>query len=363
MFSKLLKTGVRELEREATHSRGSGGGHSGHDGRGAHAGAGAGAGMGAGAAVGAGAASHGHHGVSNKAASGKVSKHTINVAGLPVHVYGLDELTPARPGAAPEVCLVIHMHGRTGSAKKEDALVRKLYSLTQASRSQLPARSRDVIFAVFDQRNHGERETNPLGQKTWKEGNGNHAIDMYAMYRGTASDTSFIMDFLPSYLFPNGERFISLVAVTGKSLGGHAAWQVLAHEPRIRVGVPFIGTPDYQKLIHMRAVKSNLQDTPPVVPPTLRELFRNVDPAMMPYREPSPRNPFWGKKICACCGADDQLVRFSYSEEFLANLIVAPPAEQRESFEVFVQPGTGHTVTDEMLEVGARFLARWALPY
>lgn len=358
MFSKLLKKGVRELERETSHSHGSGGSHTGHGGHGTHAGAGAGS------AAGAGAAALGTHGGSKKIASaGKVSKRTINVAGLPVHVYGLDELTPAHAGAAPEVCLVIHMHGRTGSAKNEDPLVRKLYSFTQGSREQLQTRSRDVIFAVFDQRNHGERETNALGQKTWKEGNSNHAIDMYGMYRGTACDVSFIMDFLPSYLFPNGERFISLVAVTGKSLGGHAAWQVLTHEPRIRVGVPFIGTPDFQKLIHMRAVKSHLQDTPPVVPPSLRELFRTIDPAMMPYREPSPRNPFWGKKICACCGADDQLVRFSYSEEFLTNLVVAPPAEQRESFEVFVQPGVGHTVTDDMLKVGSRFLARWALPY
>lgn len=97
----------------------------------------------------------------------------------------------------------------------------------------------------------------------------------------------------------------------------------------------------------MRAIKSNLQDVPPVVPPSLRELFKRVDPAMMPYREPSPRNPFWGKKICACCGADDKLVRWSYSEEFLTHLVVAPPAEQRESLEIFVQPNTGHTVTDE----------------
>ena len=128
----------------------------------------------------------------------------------------------------PEVCLVIHMHGRTGSARREDDLVRKLYGYTQEARGLQRTRTRDVIYALFDQRNHGQRETNPQGQKTWKEGNSTHAIDMYGMYRGTASDVSFVMDMLPAYLFPQGERMITHVAVTGKSLGGHAAWQVLA---------------------------------------------------------------------------------------------------------------------------------------
>ena len=34
------------------------------------------------------------------------------------------------------------------------------------------------------------------------------SIDMYAMQRGTARDISFLVDFLPSYLFPNGEKVI-----------------------------------------------------------------------------------------------------------------------------------------------------------
>lgn len=45
---------------------------------------------------------------------------------------------------------------------------------------------------------------------------------------GTADDLSFIAEMLPSYLFPNDERRVSLVSVTGKSLGGHSSWHVLA---------------------------------------------------------------------------------------------------------------------------------------
>lgn len=54
------------------------------------------------------------------------------------------------------------------------------------------------------------------------------SVDMYGMVRGTAADVTYITELLPAYLFPNDERRVSLFAVTGKSLGGHSAWQVLA---------------------------------------------------------------------------------------------------------------------------------------
>lgn len=46
---------------------------------------------------------------------------------------------------------------------------------------------------------------------------------------GTASDVSFLIDFLPAYLFPTGGRSIRAWGVAGKSLGGHSAWLALAH--------------------------------------------------------------------------------------------------------------------------------------
>lgn len=49
-----------------------------------------------------------------------------------------------------------------------------------------------------------------------------NSIDMYAMQRGTARDISFLVDFLPSYLFPNGEKVIEKYGVTGFSLGGRS---------------------------------------------------------------------------------------------------------------------------------------------
>ena len=46
---------------------------------------------------------------------------------------------------------------------------------------------------------------------------------------GTSRDVSFLIDFLPSYLYPSGERTISQWFVGGMSLGGHTAWYTLRH--------------------------------------------------------------------------------------------------------------------------------------
>lgn len=44
---------------------------------------------------------------------------------------------------------------------------------------------------------------------------------------GAAHDVSFLIDFLPAYLFPSGERTIDMWAVAGVSLGGHSTWHCL----------------------------------------------------------------------------------------------------------------------------------------
>ncbi len=44
---------------------------------------------------------------------------------------------------------------------------------------------------------------------------------------GASLDVSFLIDFLPSYLFPNEERTISQWLISGISLGGHSTWIIL----------------------------------------------------------------------------------------------------------------------------------------
>ena len=72
-------------------------------------------------------------------------------------------------------------------------------------------------------------------------------------------DTSLLMDYLSSYLFPLSDRAIVDHLVMGISLGGHAAWQLLLLEPRISTAVVGIGCPDYTRLMMDRAAKSKLQ--------------------------------------------------------------------------------------------------------
>ncbi|CAD6893319.1 unnamed protein product [Tilletia laevis] len=330
----------------------------------------------------------------------------FDVGGLPVNVFGLDELSPvlSRSTATrpPEVVCIFHLHGRGGSAKNEEHIVRQLYhslsnhrNLHQGraaksssgrarqakngrrgdaevshSMAEQPQGEREFVIVSFDARNHGHRFTSELGQKSWKDQNPEHAKDLYAMVHGTARDVSFLIDFLPAYIFPHDERTVASWTCTGKSLGGHSVWAILASEPRIRVGVPFIGCADFQKLLQDRARINFVTYGPPAVPHTLQALIKSIDPAANPhYGSFDARlNPFWGKKICVCLGQMDKLVKASYSEEFLGNLVVGEPDQDPRTagtgfsgLKIFVQENTGHTVTELMVDVAGEWIYRWAI--
>jgi hypothetical protein len=191
---------------------------------------------------------------------------------------------------------------------------------------------------------------------------------------GTALDISYLIDFLPSYLFPNGERQIQQWLVAGKSLGGHSTWIALTHgififnvmapcqpyfflEPRISLAVPIIACPDYMKLISRRAKYSNIDLIPPSFPDGLREYIKQHDPAQTPYTASNQSNPFLGKKILVLSGGADKLVPFACSEEFVRNLFVGPEGAK----EVVVAPDVGHVCTDEMVKHMANFVYEHAL--
>jgi len=76
---------------------------------------------------------------------------------------------------------------------------------------------------------------------------------LFAIQTGTARDVSFLIDFLPAYLYPQAERKVVDWGIIGISLGGHSAWIVLNEEPRVTLGIPIIGCPDYLGLMEARA--------------------------------------------------------------------------------------------------------------
>lgn len=308
-----------------------------------------------------------------------ISKSIVNLAGLPVNVFGLSELTPVPSRASapppPPVCVIIHMHGRGGSADNEEKIARQLYDRIAREKSSFRAQQdhgliatssmvRDHLVVTFDARNHGQRTTNLLGQKAWKQGNKAHAMDLYGMIVGGSRDVSFVLDFLSPYLFPHDERTVAEWVITGKSLGGHSTWHVLVHEPRIKVGVPFIGMPDFSKLLASRTRTSFVANAPPFVPASLKSLIESIDPAQSPYDSFDPKvNPFWGKKICVLSGANDKLVHWDWNEDFLRGLVLGEPTPKGEmpGLKVHRRPGVGHEVTEDMVEEAGEWIWRWGV--
>ncbi|OBZ72627.1 hypothetical protein A0H81_07458 [Grifola frondosa] len=163
---------------------------------------------------------------------------------------------------------------------------------------------------------------------------------------GTAQDVSYLIDFLPSYLFPAEERTISQWLVVGKSLGGHSAWLTLRN-----------GCPDYLTLISKRAKAHSLPFGPPYIPKSLADLIKQADPAAAPYTTADASNPFLGKKILVLSGKDDRIVPWSASKDFVENLNVGAHGVKK----VVVHPGVGHECTDEMVQEMAAFIWNEAL--
>ncbi|EJD48964.1 hypothetical protein AURDEDRAFT_112703 [Auricularia subglabra TFB-10046 SS5] len=168
---------------------------------------------------------------------------------------------------------------------------------------------------------------------------------MYAIQAGTARDVSFLIDFLPAYLFPSGESHVAEWGVVGISLGGHSTWILLREEPRITFGVPIIGCPVYTPLMEWRVKQTYGEDlTAPRYPDSLRAFVE------------APRgglNPYAGKRILVLSGADDQLVPWVASKGHVEALDVGPKGAKR----VVVVEGAGHEVTESMLRDAAAFVA------
>ncbi|KAI0327730.1 hypothetical protein GY45DRAFT_1092976 [Cubamyces sp. BRFM 1775] len=285
-------------------------------------------------------------------------RQTFVIAGITVNVYSQPKAT--KPGAP--VAVMFLLHGRNGSALKMGEFVNGIFDEIHAHRKKHGGEAQDLYIATFDQRNHGKRMVDKKANQGWfddpEQNNDRHAIDMYAIQTGTAQDVSYLIDFLPSYLFPNEERAISQFLCVGKSLGGHATWIVLRNEPRIKVAVPIIACPDYLALMSRRAKSHKLPVGPPYFPKALLDLIHRADPAAAPYTASDASNPFLGKKILVLSGQDDKKVPWTTAaKDFVENLNVGPHGVK----EVIVEPGVGHDFSPAMVKECARFVWQHAL--
>ncbi|KAG6861243.1 hypothetical protein C0995_002365 [Termitomyces sp. Mi166 len=280
-----------------------------------------------------------------------LAKETLVIAGLEVNVYSVSStIIPERK----EVVVLFLLHGRYGSAEEVDPIARSLIEQTQAKKSK----TRSLLVITFDQRNHGKRLVERKNNDAWSKDktsskhNERHAVDMYAIQTGTARDVSLLIDFLPSFLYPDDEPHpVVEWAVAGISLGGHSTWMTLATDARVTTGIPIIGCPDYSKLIAYRAKQNDVDLMGRYYPKNLKDLVAKMDPASLVQ---GPKNPFLGKKVLVLSGANDTLVPWVASEEFVTQkLNVGTTGLKR----VSVYEGVGHECTERMVQEMAAFVA------
>ncbi|KAI0259868.1 Alpha/Beta hydrolase protein [Gloeopeniophorella convolvens] len=286
-------------------------------------------------------------------ASVDVEKQTLNVGGLLTDVYSRPGLR-AGPASKPIVALIF-LHGRQGSADDAEPTAREAFARASARAAATGQTPREFIIVAIDQRNHGRRLVDALGNEGWnledpKVHNERHAVDMYSILLGAVKDVSFLIDVLPAYVFPHDERVVAEWALAGVSLGGHATWLALRHEPRIRIGVPIIGCPDYLALMDSRAAGLGVPRAPPYFPGALRTLVRARDAAYAP-------EALRGKRVLVLSGKDDVLVPWAASASFVDALDVGEKGRK----EVQLLEGVGHAYPDAMREELIRFFWEEAL--
>lgn len=207
------------------------------------------------------------------------------------------------------------------------------------------------------------------------------------------------MDYLASYIFSNGERTVSDNLVLGVSLGGHAAWSCLLHEPRITAGVVIIGCPDYLNLMVDRARLSKLPSwtrSEPrgseilgseAFPTSFVHVVKQYDPASLILRHvqgtsgtlrddplPDPTDEeqrelrplltrcLAGKRIMILSGGLDKLVPYARGEVFLTWLkrAISPNGwfgDGAVTLEDIIDQTAGHEVTPKMANEAVRFIS------
>ncbi|KAG9056346.1 hypothetical protein FS842_010923 [Serendipita sp. 407] len=287
---------------------------------------------------------------------------TLLVAGISVDVYSSDLVAADAIDLTLPVCILFVLHGRMGSRNDVEKIAKHMLD-AQGSNGRSYHQRRELLVVTFDHRNHGSRLVDARANLGWdlkdlENHNERHALDMYTIQVGTARDVSLLIDFLPSYLFPNNERLVGQWALAGFSLGGHSTWICLCSEPRIEVAMPVVGCPDFLSLMTDRATRKGCDPSNAAhFPRSLVEFVRKYDPATAPFTSPDNRNPFVGKKILAISGAKDRLVPWEFSESFFDSLYVGEGGLK----EHFQDEDAGHVWTTKMGDKMAEFVLRHCL--
>ncbi|TFY72055.1 hypothetical protein EVG20_g976 [Dentipellis fragilis] len=300
-----------------------------------------------------------------------LTRETFNLAGLLVHVWsngGIQALS------TKELAAMILMHGWKEStddpALERTARAAFQWALARQQPVPVSALQHDFLVVMFckDDRTCG---TTGIGRSTRAQTNdgaiilstitqhtrfGNadrwsmeRRIDIFGMLVGSARDVSFVIDFLPLYLFPHGERTIVEWAVAGTSLGAQAVWLVLKEEPRVRTGIAVIGSPNCIAVMRAMGAATGVPIAPPYVPDALLALMRRLDPTSA-AADCTAYNPYFGKQVLVVAAEQDVYMAWGAYAAFVEEMEVGPGGRK----EVLRLPG-GHCYTEEMMWALVRF--------
>jgi len=258
------------------------------------------------------------------------SKTAINIAGFQVYLYGVDELTPEQ---AKDTTVLFHVHGRTRTYQDVEPIAHQLLAATK-QRGKI---QKGLVIATFDNRNHGQRAIDDISIQDWKAGNPKHAQDMLSMIDGITLDVRTVIKFLESYV---GGTFVpTQFIMTGLSLGGHVAWNVLAEEPLVKTAVPIIGSPD---LTHLLLDRLGGYKSAAEVPPGTKEWPESI--ARLYQARDESVTKISGKRILILNGALDPLVPSRFTRPW-----VQEHGDQNDV--TFVeQADTGHWLSHQMMD-------------
>ncbi|CAE6435463.1 unnamed protein product [Rhizoctonia solani] len=255
--------------------------------------------------------------------------YSLNLDRVIVHIHDHPALSEAS-----RIAVLFVLHGHPASAHHMKPIVNGTFEIAK-NKGMLSEAKRNLVIITFDL----EDDYSGIAKESEYD-----SAQSYRKQEQIASTVSRLMDTLPTVLCPNNDRFIDTWMVAGLSLGAHAAWLAMDRDPRLSLCIPIVGSPDF---LDIATARNNLTGIPLVsshMTSATRNYILKNDPVSR-RRNSLRLDPFMNKHILALAGAQDGIVPFLATRQFLDRINVGPLGTKR----LIIQQGVGHQCTREMV--------------